>query len=262
MGVVSARLDGKRTIVTAAASGMGKAGVELFVAHGARVAAVDRNRDNLTRLVDQVTANGGVARAFVADLSDPRSTIASVEAATEWLGGVDALWSHAGMPAPSDVDDDVDLAGYNLSAAVNLTAAVLVSSAVIRTMRRQSRGAVLFTSSTSGLVGSSVSPLYSALKFGIVGLAKGLAVRYAAQGIRVNALCPGPVATPMLFDGFMKASPGLGSGDAEQRMLASIPMGRVAQPHEIAQAAMWLLSDESSFVTGVALPVDGGLTAR
>lgn len=257
------RLAGKRAIITAAASGMGKAGCQLFAAQGARVAAIDRDANALAAVVAAVNAADGAARAFVADLTDTQATITAVAAARDWLGGVDVLWNHAGMPAPADIDNlDLDLAQYRLSAELNLTSAILVSGEVIRTMRMQKSGAIVFTSSTSGLVGSALSPLYSALKSGVVGLAKGLAVRYAAEGIRVNALCPGPVATPMLFNDFMKVDPRFSKDENEQRVLAGVPMGRMGQPMEIAQAALWLACDESSYVTGVALPIDGGLTAR
>jgi NAD(P)-dependent dehydrogenase (short-subunit alcohol dehydrogenase family) len=256
-----ARLAGKRTLITAAASGMGRAGCELFAQHGARVAAIDRNGDALAEVVAGIEAAGGQARAFVADLSDAKATVAIVAAAQHWLGGVDVLWNHAGMPAPADIDK-LDLDQYRLAAELNLTSAVVVSGEVIRAMRPRRSGSIVFTSSTSGLVGSALSPLYSALKAGVIGLVKGLAVRYAAEGLRVNALCPGPVATPMLYNDFMNVDPRFSTAENEQRILAAVPMGRVGTPLEIAQAALWLASDESSFVTGVALAVDGGLTAR
>ncbi|WP_218510358.1 SDR family NAD(P)-dependent oxidoreductase [Variovorax sp. dw_308] len=255
------RLEGKRTIITAAASGMGKAGCELFAQHGARIAAIDRDEAALASVVAAIEASGGHARGFVADLSDSKATVDVIDAAKQWLEGVDILWNHAGMPAPADIDD-LDLARYRLSAELNLTSAVLVSGEVIRTMRKQRSGSIVFTSSTSGLVGSALSPLYSALKAGVIGLTKGLAVRYAAEGIRVNTICPGPVATPMLYNDFMKVDPRFSKEDNEQRVLSAVPMGRVGQPLEVAHAALWLASDDASFVTGAALPIDGGLTAR
>lgn len=261
MNTTNMRMTGKRTIITAAASGMGKAGCQLFAAQGARVAAIDRDEDGLAAVVSEINAAGGDARGFVADLSDAKATVAVIAAAQQWLGGVDVLWNHAGMPAPADIDD-LDLDRYRLSAELNLTSAILVSGEVIRSMRGQRAGSIVFTSSTSGLVGSALSPLYSALKAGVVGLVKGLAVRYAAEGIRVNAVCPGPVATPMLFNDFMNVDPRFSKEENEKRVLAAVPMARMGEPIEIARAALWLASDEASFVTGVALPVDGGLVAR
>jgi NAD(P)-dependent dehydrogenase (short-subunit alcohol dehydrogenase family) len=255
------RLEGKKAVITAAASGMGKAGCELFSRHGARVAAVDRDEASLAEVIADINAAGGQARGFVADLTDAQATIDVITAAQQWLGGVDVLWNHAGMPGPPDIDD-LELPRYRQCADLNLTSAILVTGEIIRSMRRQRSGSIMFTASTSGLVGSLLSPLYSALKFGIVGLAKGLAVRYAAEGIRVNAICPGPVATPMLYNDFVKVDPRFSKEENEKRVLAGVPMGRVGQPIEIAHAALWLASDEASFVTGVALPIDGGFTAR
>ncbi|HSW17610.1 MAG TPA: SDR family NAD(P)-dependent oxidoreductase [Ramlibacter sp.] len=255
------RLAGKRTLITAAASGMGKAGCELFAAEGARVAAIDVNRDALAELEESLRAEGADIRTFVADLTDRDATLAALALAQQWLGGVDVLWNHAGMPAPAEIDN-LDPAAYRKSATLNLDSAVLVSGEIIRAMRVAKSGSIVFTSSTSGLVGSALSPIYSALKAGVVGLVKGLAVRYAAEGIRVNAVCPGPVETPMLFNDFLPSDPRFSKDENMQRVLASVPMGRMGQPMEIARAALWLASDDASYVTGVALAIDGGLTAR
>lgn len=255
------RLAGKRALITAAASGMGKAGCELFAAEGARVAAIDVNRDALAQLEEALRRAGREIRTFAADLTDRDATLSALAQAQQWLGGVDVLWNHAGMPAPAEIDH-LDPAAYRKSATLNLDSAVLVSGEIIRSMREARSGAIVFTSSTSGLVGSALSPIYSALKAGIVGLVKGLAVRYAAEGIRVNAVCPGPVETPMLFNDFMPSDPRFSKEENLQRVLASVPMGRMGQPIEIARAALWLASDEASYVTGVALAIDGGLTAR
>lgn len=257
----SARLDGKRVLITAAASGMGKAGCELFTLEGARVAAFDVNQAALAELESALRAEGRDIRTFAVDLTDRDATLSAIAQAQEWLGGIDVLWSHAGMPAPAEIDD-LDQVAYRKSATLNLDSAVLVSGEVIRSMRAASGGSIVFTSSTSGLVGSALSPIYSALKAGIVGLVKGLAVRYAAEGIRVNAVCPGPVETPMLFNDFMPSDSRFSKDENLQRVLASVPMGRMGRPMEIAQAALWLASDEASYVTGVALAIDGGLTAR
>jgi NAD(P)-dependent dehydrogenase (short-subunit alcohol dehydrogenase family) len=261
MTTTSLRLHGKKAVITAAASGMGLAGCELFCAEGATVAAVDRDRAALDATVEKIQRAGGQVRGFVADLSDTAATTTVMQQAAEWLGGLDVVWSHAGMPAPADVET-LDLDRYRLSAELNLTSSVVVSGEAIRLMRPRGGGAIVFTSSTSGLVGSALSPLYSALKSGVIGLVKGLAVRYAAEGIRVNAICPGPVATPMLYNDFMNVDPRFSREDNEKRIVAAVPMGRVGQPIEVARAALWLASDDASYITGVALPIDGGLTAR
>jgi NAD(P)-dependent dehydrogenase (short-subunit alcohol dehydrogenase family) len=255
------RLQDKKALITAAASGMGAAGVQLFAREGAKVAALDRDQAALQKVVDEAIAAGGEARGFLVDLLDRQATIDTLREAVEWLGGIDILWNHAGLPAPMDMEN-FDFAEYERSANLNLTAAVTVSSAILPHMVAAGGGSIIFTSSVSGLVGSAQSPLYSALKAGVVGLTKGIAVRYAAQNIRVNALCPGPVSTPMLHNDFLTGDARFSKEEGLNRILANVPMGRMGEAIEIAQAALWLASDESSFVTGVALPIDGGLTAR
>jgi NAD(P)-dependent dehydrogenase (short-subunit alcohol dehydrogenase family) len=254
------RLENKRAVITAAASGMGRAGAELFAREGAQVAAIDRDEAALKTVVDGINANGGKANGFVADLSGNDAVTAVFADAVGWLGGLDVLWSHAGMPAPSEIEH-LDLEKYQRAAQLNVTQSTLFASLAVTEMRKQGKGSIVFTSSTSGMVGSASSPLYSSLKASIIGLTKGLAVRYATEGIRVNAVCPGMVATPMLYNDFMADSP-FSREETEKRFVGAIPMGRPGQPEEIAHAALWLASDDASFVTGVPLPVDGGLVAR
>ena len=254
------RLRNKRSLITAAASGMGAAGVGLFAAEGSRVAALDRDGVALQKVVNEANEQGGAVRGFVVDLLDRQATRDAIKNAVDWLGGIDVLWSHAGLPAPTDMEN-FDFADYERSADLNLTSQVVISGAILPLMTERG-GSIVFTSSTSGLVGSAQSPLYSALKAGVIGLTKGLAVRYAAQNIRVNAVCPGPVSTPMLHNDFLTSDDRFTAEEGLSRILAAVPMGRVGEAIEIARAALWLASDEASFVTGVALPIDGGYTAR
>lgn len=255
------RLANKRIIVTAAASGMGRAGVELFTSQGATVAAVDRDAEALAKVVEEVSGTGGKVEGFVADLSDAKATDDVFNRSVAWLGGLDGFWSHAGMPGPSDIED-FDLDRYRTVADVNVTQHVILAGRAVSRMKQDGGGSIVFTSSAVALVGSQQSPIYSSLKASLVGLTKGLAVRYAADGIRVNAICPSMVATPMLYNDFMKSDARFSKEETEARFVSAIPLGRPAQPSEIANAALWLLSDDASFVTGVALPVDGGLVAR
>jgi NAD(P)-dependent dehydrogenase (short-subunit alcohol dehydrogenase family) len=256
------RLEGKHALITGAASGMGEAGALLFAQEGARVAALDRDADRLDAVVREIVSQGGEAAGFAVDVSDHDALAQAARDSEEWLGGLDVLWSHAGMPAPSDIET-VSLQAYETAANVNLTSAAFLSGAVIKRMRaRGTGGAIVFTSSAAGLVGSVTSPLYSAFKFGIVGLTKGLAVRYASDGIRVNCVCPGPIATPMFYQDFAANDPRFSAEENERRIVTGVPMGRTGLPIEVARAALWLASSEASFVTGTALPVDGGMTAR
>jgi NAD(P)-dependent dehydrogenase (short-subunit alcohol dehydrogenase family) len=255
------RLADKLAIVTAAASGMGRAGVELFLREGARVAAVDVNGAALAELAAQMKAQGYEIATVRADLSRPDEARSSIHEAAAALGGVDILWAHAGTPGPGGVEN-LDLAAYDQAIALNVTSATLAAGEVIGHMRRRGGGAIVFTASVSGLVGSMFSPVYSAAKFAVVGLTKSLAQRFAADNVRVNVVCPGLADTPMKL-GFTGRSGDPEEAQANQaRMLAAVPMGRLCRAEEAAHAVLWLASDDASFVTGVALPVDGGFTAR
>ena len=252
------RLKGKLAIITAAGSGMGKAGVELFVREGARVAAVDVNPAALAELTAQ---HGDRVTTHIADLSKAEDVKAVVADAVAALGGVDIMWAHAGIPGPSEVEG-VDLAAYQRAVDLNITSALVSAGEVAPHMRKRSGGSIIFTASVSGLVGSMFSPVYSAAKFGVVGLGKSLALRFAPDGIRVNVVCPGITATPMLSQFLSRNDDADERAANEAKALAAIPLGRTATPHEIAHGALWLASDDASFVTGITLPVDGGFTAR
>lgn len=255
------RLANKLAIVTAAASGMGKAGVDLFLREGAKVAAVDVNAEALAALAADARAKGHEIATIQADLSKPEQARSSINAAAAALGGVDILWAHAGVPGPGGVEN-LDLAAYDQAISLNVTSATLAAGEVIAHMRKRGGGAIVFTSSVSGLVGSMFSPVYSAAKFAVVGLTKSLAQRFAADNVRVNVVCPGLADTPMKI-GFTGRSGDPAEAEVNQaRLLANVPMGRLCRAEEAAHAVLWLASDDASFVTGVALPVDGGFTAR
>jgi len=253
------RLNGKLAIVTAAASGMGRAGVERFVREGAKVAAIDVNPEALGALVAEFGADK--VTGIAADLLDPEDAKGSIHAAVEWLGGADILWAHAGMPGPASVED-LDLDAYRKAIDLNVTAAALGAGQVAAYMRKRGGGSIIFTASVSGLVGSMMSPIYSAAKWGVVGLTKSLALALAADKIRVNVVCPGLADTPMKTGFTGRSGDPAEAAANEAKLIANVPMGRLVQAGEIADAALWLASDEASFVTGVALPVDGGFTAR
>lgn len=252
------RLRGKLAVITAAASGMGKASVELFVREGATVAAVDINEGALH---DLAATLGSAVIPVAADLSTVDGVKSSIAAAAERLGGIDVLWAHAGTPGPASVED-MDLGQYDLAIALNLTSAVVAAGEVARHMRARGGGSLIFTASVSGLVGSMFSPVYSAAKFGVVGLTKSLAQRFAPDGIRVNVVCPGPIDTPMLPGFVARGDDKAQAAENERKLVGAIPLGRVGKPSEVAHAGLWLASDDSSYVTGVALPVDGGYLSR
>ena len=255
------RLNGKLAIVTAAASGMGRAGCEVFAREGATVFAIDIDQGRLNEVVAAVEKAGGKAFGKVADLLDPEVCRQAVDEAAERMGGLDILWNHAGIPGLRDVEN-LDLVEYARTMDLNIRTGLLMTGAAIPHMRKRGGGAVVFTASTAGLVGASVSPIYSAAKFGVVGMGKSLALRYASEKIRVNVVCPGPIETPMFPQFFDPNASKEAAADAQAKVIAAIPLARMGQAVEVANAALWLASDEASFVTGVALPVDGGFTAR
>lgn len=255
------RLANKLAVITAAASGMGRAGVEIFLREGAKVAAVDVNADALAKLAADMKAAGHAIETIQADLSKPEQMRGSVNEAASRLGGIDIMWAHAGIPGPGGIEN-LDVDAYQAAMTLNVTSAVLAAGEVISHMRKRGGGSLIFTSSVSGLVGSMFSPVYSAAKFAVVGLTKSLAQRFAPDGVRVNVVCPGLADTPMKIGFTGRSGDPVEAEENQKRLLASVPMGRLCRPEEAAYAALWLASDEASFVTGVALPIDGGFTAR
>lgn len=255
------RLSGKLAVITAAASGMGRAGVELFLREGARVAAIDINSGALAELAAAMKSKGHSLETVQADLSQPDEMRRSINDAAQKLGGIDILWAHAGSPGPGGIEN-LNLPEYEKAMALNVTSAVLASGEVIAHMRKRGGGSLIFTASVSGLVGSMFSPIYSAAKFAIVGLTKSLAIRFAADKVRVNVVCPGLADTPMKLGFTGRSGDAAEAAANEARLLATVPMGRLCKAEEVAHAVLWLASDDAAFVTGVALPVDGGFTAR
>ena len=259
------RLSGKIGIVTAAASGMGRAGALRFAKEGAQVAVVDVDAAGVQRVVSEIAATGGTAHGIVADLTKDEDARRIVWDTVGRFKGLDFVWNHVGHPGPAAVEG-IDMAAFDLAIDLNLRTVLLTTEAAIPEIRRRGGGNLLFTASTPGLQGSSYSPVYSMCKFGVVGFVKSLAVRLAKEKIRVNAVCPGPIDTPMLrvfvARPDQKSTAGMDPEELVQKRAAgAVPLGRTGKPEEIANAALFLISDEASFVTGVALPVDGGVTA-
>lgn len=252
------RLKGKLVVITAAASGMGRAGCEIFAREGAKIAAVDIDQARLDETVEAVKRAGGEARGFLADLSKVEDSKRFIAETSAWLGGIDILWAHAGCPGPAGIEN-MNVDEYQKTMDLNVRTSVLAASEVVPHMRKRGGGSIIFTASMGGLVGSMLMPVYSAAKFAVVGLSKSLAQTLAPDKIRVNALCPGLTETPMLPQ-FM--SRGGSVDEATKRYLVGVPMQRVGTAEEMAYAALFLASDEASYVTGIALPVDGGYTAR
>ena len=257
------RLQNKIGIVTAAASGMGRAGALRFAREGASVAVVDLDEAKADAVVQQIVAAGGKAIALSGDLRQDAFAREIVRRTAREFGGLDFVWNHVGHPGPAAIEG-IDWKDFELAMDLNVRTVLVTTEAALPELRARGGGALLFTASTSGLTGSQFSPVYNIAKFGIVGLVHGLAKRYAREKIRVNAVCPGPVDTPMLRVFVARPDSQLPPGETPETLVlkrgGQVPMGRPAQPDEIANAALFLLSDEASYITGVTLPVDGGAT--
>jgi NAD(P)-dependent dehydrogenase (short-subunit alcohol dehydrogenase family) len=255
------RLKGKLAVITAGASGMGKAASLKFAREGAAVAIVDIDEAAAKDVAGQIQAAGGTAFAIRADLTNAQECRGSIADAAQRLGGIDIFWAHAGIPG-TDVVEDIDLNDYELSMSLNVRSCYLTVGEAVKHIRKRGGGSVILTASISGIVGSQLSPLYSAGKFAVVGLCKSLSLRYGPEQIRVNVICPGLTETPMLR-GFMgRNSTDEQAAETQKKFVGMIPLGRVASPDDIANTALFLASDESAYITGVAIPVDGGFTAK
>jgi NAD(P)-dependent dehydrogenase (short-subunit alcohol dehydrogenase family) len=253
-------LERKVALVTGAGSGIGRATSLRMAQGGARVVAADVDEDGGRETVDAIEMAGGQAVFVRTDVTSGADVEALVRAAVETYGRLDCAFNNAGIGGTS-VDGrryashECPEEHWARILAVNLTGVFLCLKYEIAQMLEQGGGSIVNTASVAGLVGGFGSP-YVASKHGVVGLTRNMALEYARRGIRINAVCPGVVETPMVETAFSSV-PGL-----EERWREIEPVGRFAAPSEIAEAVTWLCSDAASFVTGVALPVDGGWTAQ
>lgn len=246
--------DGKVALVTGAASGIGRASARLFAEAGAKVVVADIDRPGADETARLITGAGGEALAVEVDVADGASVKAMVDATIDRFGRLDIAHNNAGiMGAGADIID-MDDAVWQRGIDVMLTGVFLCMKHEIPHMIAQGGGAVINTSSGAGLIGFPGQANYVAAKHGVIGLTKSAALEYIGRGVRVNAICPGTARSRMVDEWID------GSAEAEAEVAALHPIGRIAEPEEIARAALWLASDAASFVVGAALPVDGGYT--
>ncbi len=250
------RLEGKSAVITGAGNGIGRETALLFATEGASVAAVDLNEEAVSNTVSEIIASGGTAIPIVADISkdaDVASMIASAEMA---FGRVDVVFNNAGIMHSDDGDAvGTDEAIWDLTMDVNAKGVFLGCKHGIPALRRAGGGSIINTASFVAHLGAATPQVaYTASKGAVLALTRELAVVHAREGIRINALCPGPLRTELL----MKF---LDTEEKKQRRLVHIPMGRFGEAAEMAKAVLWLASDDSSYVTGTEFLVDGGITA-
>jgi NAD(P)-dependent dehydrogenase (short-subunit alcohol dehydrogenase family) len=251
-----ARLDGKVALITGAGSGIGRESALLFGAEGAAVVAVDLNEETAHETAAAIKSAGGQSTAVRADVSRAADCEAMVQAAEAAYGKVDVLFNNAGIMHPQD-DDSVATSEevWDVTIAINAKSVFLGCKYGIPALRRAGGGSVINTSSMVALMGSATPQLaYTASKGAVLAMTRELAIVHARENIRINALCPGPLRTELLMK-FLDTEAKL------QRRLVHIPIGRFGEASEIARAALWLASDESSYVTGSQFVVDGGITA-
>ena len=248
------RLTGKVALITGAASGLGRVAAELFAREGARVVIADVVDG--ADAVKSISAAGGAASYVHCDVTNEDSVAAAVRHAVDTHGSLDVMYNNAGVML-SDDDDPVStpLATYERTMDINVKGVLLGCRAAIPVMEAQGRGSIVNVASFVAHMGAATPQVaYTASKGAVLAMTREIAVIYARRGIRANALCPGPVMTPLLAK-FL-------SDDAKrERRLVHIPMGRFGAPEEIAQGALFLASDDSSWMTGQSLIIDGGITA-
>ena len=246
--------DGKVALVTGAASGIGRESARLFAQGGAAVVAADIDLDGARQTAELVREAGGEAHAVAVDVADAAAVAAMVEATVERFGRLDIAHNNAGIMGAGAEIAEMDDAVWQRGIDVMLTGVFLCMKHEIPRMLDVGGGAIVNTSSGAGLIGFPGQANYVAAKHGVIGLTRAAALEYVTRGIRVNAICPGTARSRMV-DEWLD-----GSAEAEAEVAALHPIGRIAEPDEIARAAVWLASDAASFVVGVALPVDGGYT--
>lgn len=248
-------LENKTIIVTGASSGIGAAAARLFSREGANVVLGARRSAELAAVTDEIRRGGANAVFLAGDVKDASYAEALVDLATREFGGLDGAFNNAGMVGDMIAAPEMPLANWSEVISVNLTSAFLAAKAQIPALKLRGRGSIVFTSSFVGLSNGGLPGMaaYAASKAGLNGLVQSLAADHAADDIRINAVLPGGTITPM-------------GGESDPSVLEFVsglhPMKRMAEPMEIAQAALFLLSDRSSFVTGSPLFADGGMSVR
>lgn len=248
------RLKNKVAIVTGASSGIGRETAKLFAAEGAKVVVGARRQAELDSLVAEIKSAGGEAVAVAGDVASESYQQALVAAAETHFGGLDIAFNNAGTLGPVGPSHEVTEADFNGAIAVNLTGSFLAAKHQIPAMEKRGGGSVIFTSTFVGYTASFPGmAAYSASKSGLIGLTQALATEYGAKNVRVNSILPGAVDTPMYRE--------KNSTEAEQSFLKGLhALKREGKPQELARAALFLASDDASFVTGTASLVDGGLS--
>jgi NAD(P)-dependent dehydrogenase (short-subunit alcohol dehydrogenase family) len=252
---VNNRFAGKSILVTGAGSGIGRATALAFAAEGGRVIIADVNEPAGERTAQMAREHGGCAEFIRCDVSSERDCMAMVERALTFSGRLDIAFNNAGINIRAAPIADIMETEWARIVAINMTGVFLCMKHEIAAMKRGGGGAIINAASVGGVIGTAGVTAYCATKHGVIGLTKSAALDHIADGIRINAICPGGTRTEMLAEWFKDP-------EVERRAVSQTPLGRMAAPEEIARAVLFLASDDSSFMVGHALLADGGLTAQ
>jgi NAD(P)-dependent dehydrogenase (short-subunit alcohol dehydrogenase family) len=247
---------GQVALVTGAAKGMGLATGRMFAQSGASVVLADIDGDLAAKEAERIVLEGGTAIGIACDVANEAQVAAMVDRAVAEYGRLDMAFNNAGIQVPPSDAADEPAENFDRVNAINLRGVWTCMKHELRHMRERGGGAIVNCSSLGGLVGLPRRAAYHASKHGVIGLTRSAALEYASRGIRINAICPGTIDTPMVADMLQKQA------EAMKEIMRDQPIGRLGRSDEIAAAVLWLCSPGASFVIGVALPVDGGFTAH
>ncbi|MBF6207898.1 SDR family NAD(P)-dependent oxidoreductase [Nocardia abscessus] len=257
------RLAGKRAFITGAAHGIGAAGAKMFAREGATLMCSDIALEDLRDVTQEINGSGGRAEAIRCDVGSESDIAAALDAAVTTMGGLDVVWAHAGATGEgraADITNDV----WDRTIALNLTSAWLTAKYALPHLIANGGGSLIFTASLAGLRGSPNVAAYAAAKGGVIALTRQIAMDYASDNVRANAVLPGNTRTRMLQEGYAERSKQLGVPveDLLAQTVQGYPLKRLAEPEDQANLALFFASDESSYMTGHAIAVDGGRFAQ